>query len=159
MSIEGQNFYPGELATAAQVLSLANEYRRSAATLLASGRSGVPLSWAPYRLVAIHAIELYLNAYLLAAGYSQASVRGLQHNTASRAQLAAVNLRLRQRTAVHLQALSDNREYLVARYDPVPMRVSQLNRLHATLAEIARKVVGFVDPAHPEQEIRGSLAP
>ena len=151
MSIEGHRFYPGEKATAPQIFSLADEYRRSAEALLTIGRNGAPLSWAPYRLVAIHAIELYLNAYLIAAGHSQASVRALQHNTASRAQLATVaNLHLRKRTAAHLQYLSDNREYLVARYDPSPVSVSQLNRLHATLKEVAQKVAGVVQASSQE---------
>lgn len=65
MLIERQSFYPGECATAPELLLLAVEYRRSAESLLTIGRSGVPLSWAPYRLVAIHTIELYLNAYLI----------------------------------------------------------------------------------------------
>lgn len=144
MSFEGQSFYPGENASAGQLLTLAGEYRLSAEALLTLGRNGAPLSWAPYRLVAIHAIELYLNAYLIAAGHSQAAVRRLQHDTASRAQLAAVaKLRLRKRTAAHLQMLSTNREYLVARYDPAPVSVSQLNRLHATLTELAIKVVAL----------------
>ena len=145
MSIEGHRFYPGEKATAQQLMSLAGEYRRSAEALLAIGRNGAPLSWAPYRLVAIHSIELYLNAYLIAAGHSQASVRGLQHSTASRAQLATVgNLRLRKRTVAHLQHLTDNREYLVTRYDPAPISISQLNRLQATMTEVAQKVAGVV---------------
>lgn len=130
MSIEAQNFYPGEKATATELVLLAAEYRRSAEMLLANGRSGAPLSWAPHRLVAIHAIELYLNAFLIAGGHSQASVRALQHNTASRAQLATVaNLRLRKRTVAHLTALSENREYLVARYDPTPARRQRTKRL------------------------------
>lgn len=145
MSIEGQNFYPGEKATAAELVLLAAEYRRSAEMLLANGRNGAPMSWAPYRLVAIHAIELYLNAFLIAGGHSQASVRALQHNTASRAQLATVaNLRLRKRTVAHLTSLSENREYLIARYDPSPVSTSQLNRLHATLTEVALKVAALV---------------
>lgn len=145
MSIEGQSFYPGEKATPAEIVLLAAEYRRSAEMLLANGRSGAPLSWAPYRLVAMHAIELYLNAFLVAGGHSQASVRALQHDTASRSQLATVgNLRLRKRTVAHLISLSENREYLVARYDPSPVSMSQLNRVHATLTEVALKVAALI---------------
>jgi hypothetical protein len=143
MSVEGQRLYPGNSATPAQILSLAAEYRRSAETLLAAGRNGAPLSWTAYRLVALHAIELYLNAYLIAAGHSQQYVRGLQHDTASRAQHAA-ELRLRKRTAEHLQRLSEDREYLVVRYDPSPSSISPLNRLHATLTEVAQKVANRV---------------
>lgn len=141
MSMEGHRFYPGEGASATQILLLADEYRRSADALLNAGRSGCAISWAPYRLVAIHAIELYLSAYLVAAGSRAAEIRAMQHDTAARAQAAAVaKLQLRKRTSAHLQALSDNREYLVARYDPAQTTVSQLNRLQATLAEVAQKI-------------------
>ncbi|OQW45318.1 MAG: hypothetical protein A4S16_13790 [Proteobacteria bacterium SG_bin6] len=141
--MEGKRFYPGERATADQLLSLAAEYRRSAETLLPAGRNGVPLSWAPYRLVAIHAIELYLNAYLIAAGHPHAAVRGLRHDTASRAELAMLaKVDLRRRTVAHLRFLSANREYLVTRYDPAPSStsISQLTRLRATLNEVAEKI-------------------
>lgn len=145
MSMEGQSFYPGERATAAQLLALAAEYRRSAEMLLAAGRSGSPLSWAPYRLVAIHAIELYLNAYLLSAGYRAAEIRALQHDVAARSRLTIVaSLKLRKRTSAHLQSLSSNREYLVTRYDPAPAANSNLNRLHATLVELSEKVCGSI---------------
>lgn len=141
MSMEGQRFFPGEGATAAQILLLANEYRRSADPLLNGRRIGCAISRAPYRLVAIHAIKFYRNAYLIAAGYRAVEIRAMQHDTATRAQSVAVaKLHLRNRRSAHLQTLSDNREYLVARYDPASTTVSQLNRLHATLAEVAKKV-------------------
>lgn len=164
MSMEGHRFYPGERASAAQILLLANEYRRSADSLLNGGRSGCVISWAPYRLVAIHAIELYLNAYLVAAGCRAGEIRAMQHDTAARAQFAAVaNLQLRKRTSAHLQALSDHREYLVARYDPAPATVSQLNRLQATLTEVAQKVAcavaNKVASTPPESEHRVGFAP
>ncbi|MEM7635327.1 MAG: hypothetical protein AAF299_12245, partial [Pseudomonadota bacterium] len=56
--------YPGATASAQQVLQLANEYRTAAHTLLAQGKKKQPLSRAPCRLSAIHAIELYFNALL-----------------------------------------------------------------------------------------------
>ena len=142
MSMEGHRFYPGEGASATQILLLAEEYRRSADALRSAGRNGYVISWAPYRLVAIHAIELYLNAYLVAADCRAVEIRAMGHDTAARAQSAAVaKLQLRKRTSAHLKALSDTREYFVARYDPAPTpaTVSQLNRLDATLAEVAQK--------------------
>lgn len=76
--------YPGEGATAEDVFLLAEEYRKAAGVLLELGRRGEPLSRAPYRLNAIHAIELYLNAQLLIANIAPAQVRSLQHDLAVR---------------------------------------------------------------------------
>lgn len=134
--------YPGDLATPHDIHRLAEEYRRAAHHLLALGRRGDPLSRAPCRLSAIHAIELYLNAFLLHQNHSASSVRAMQHDLAKRTALAIESgLRLRKRTAAHLAAMVDNREYLVTRYGPeMTATVSQINRLTATLDEIAAKV-------------------
>lgn len=125
MSVEGRKFHPGETATARDVLALADEYRRAAETLLPAGRKRSPLSRAPCRLVAIHAIELYLNAYLLRAGLSPAAVRRLQHDSGSRTrQAVTAKLVLRKRTLAHLQRLTERREYLTTRYDCAPTEAS-----------------------------------
>ena|SRR6478736_443364 len=148
MNIEAQTFYPGETATAQQILMLAKEYRRAADALLQIGRKGHTPSRAPYRLVAIHAIELYLNALLLAAGHPSPTLRRLHHNLATRTELAlTAKLKLRGRTTRHLQSLSQTREYLISRYDPNFSGASELNRLAATLAEVAEKVTIAVDQA------------
>ena len=142
MSIEGQKIYPGENATALQVLALADEYRKAAETLLPTGRRGKPLSRAPYRLVAIQAIELYLNALMLSRGLSPADVRALQHDMAARALFTRKSdLVLRKGTVEHLIKLSEWREYLMSRYaaDP-PSRMSPPNRIDATLREVSQKV-------------------
>ena len=140
MSVEGQRFYPGETATAEQILLLANEYRDAADALLQTRHCGTPLSRAPYRLLAIQAIELYLNAHLLRAGHPAGSLRGLQHDLAARSRLAAgAKLILRRRTVGHLESLSRTREYLITRYDPSQSAASQINRLEATLAEVGEK--------------------
>ena len=145
MSIEGQKFYPGNDATALQMLALADEYRKAAETLLPTGRPGKPLSRAPFRMVAIHAIELYLNALMLSRGLPAAKVRGFQHNMAPRALFARTSLSLRQDTISHLFAISESREYLVSRYGAeVPSSLSQLNRLAATLTEVGDKVTKTV---------------
>ena len=146
MSIEGQKFsYPGAVASPRQVLGLAEEYRRAAHALLPTGRRKQPLSHAPYRLVAIHSLELHLNALLLATGHPTARVRGLQHDFATRTDLAiAAGINLRKRTILHLRGLSETREYLITRYDPELSASSQLNRLAATLEEVAEKVATIV---------------
>ena len=141
MTVEGQRFYPDERATAEQVLHLAREYRQAAEKLVECGRRREPLSRAPFRMVAIHAIELYLNALLLAAGRPAGKVRGLHHDLGVRTALAiGVGLRLRKRTVQHLETLSETREYLLTRYDPEASMPSEVNRLLATLTEVSEKV-------------------
>lgn len=134
--------YPGEIATPGEIRLLADEYRKAAHLLQQLGRAGEPLSRAPFRLSAIHAIELYLNALLLHRGYAPSEIRRMQHDLAERTGLAIANgLRLRSRTAAHLNALAQNREYLVTRYGPESSgTASQINRLEATLEEVLKKV-------------------
>ncbi len=133
---------PGDRATPSQLQALADEYRAASKVLLEHRRRGVPLSDQPFRLTAIHAVELYLNAFLLGREHSASQVRKLQHNLFARADLARKEgLTLRKRTIEHLQSLSTAREYLVSRYAPeLAKTMSQLNRLEATLDEVASKV-------------------
>jgi hypothetical protein len=130
-------------------LELAEEYRKAAHQLAQLGRRRAVLSMAPYRLNAIHAVELYLNAILLHAGHGPSRIRGLQHDLAARAELAiASGLLLRQRTANHLKAMTGAREYLVSRYCPeTTATLSQINRLAATLDEVASKALALIGSA------------
>lgn len=134
--------YPGDNATPAQVHALADEYRRASQTLLGLGRSREPLTRAPFRLAAIQAIELYLNAFLLRRDYKPSGIRALQHDLGERAELAfAKGLTLRKKTAAHLVAMSADQEYVATRYGPeLAEEMSEINRLMATLEEIANKV-------------------
>lgn len=148
--------YPGSTATPEHIVALAEEYRRAAVALIRAGRKGEPLSRAPGRLCAIHAIELYLNAFLLAGGTPPEEVRSHFHNLAARAERAiASGLVLRKRTAEHLRKMTDDREYLVSRYGPeMTSTLSQLNRLLATLEEVAKKTrkrTGVEQPSVPER--------
>ena len=151
MSVEGQKLYPGDEATPRQILMLADEYRRAASALLPTVRRRKPLSRAPYRLVALQAIELYLNALMLHRGYPAARLRALQHNMAPRALFAkTAGLSLRKATFEHLLELAETREYLVSRYGPeFSSSLSQLTRLAATLREIAEKVTVILDRGPP----------
>lgn len=55
--------------------------------------------------------------------------------------MTAAGLVLRLRTARHVAAVARDRKYLVARYGPdCPGSASQVNRLLATLDEVAAKV-------------------
>lgn len=142
-----QSDYPGSNASAWQLLSLAHEYRGSCLLLLARREGMEPHQLAPARLLAIQAIELYLNALLLDAGKAPQTIRGFQHDLSARARLAADRgLVLRARTAEHLAGLTTRREYLTARYGPELLGTqSQLNRLTATLEEVAHKVTARVN--------------
>ncbi len=139
---DAPNPYPGALASPGDVLQLATEYHEAARLLATRGRRGQPISRAPYRLAAIHAVELYLNAFLLHAGLGHGRVRGLQHDLAARTDLSLEHgLLLRKRTATHLRSMGAAREYLVSRYGPeLSSSLSELNRLSATLGEVADKV-------------------
>lgn len=139
--------YPGEAASAAQLLKLADEYRAAAHLLLKEqSRPKQPLSRAPFRLTAIHAIELYLNALLLHAGMDAAAIRGMKHDLSRRAKTAITKgLVLRRLTASHLDTIMGNREYLTSRYGAeMTSSESQINRLTATLDEVAAKVAKVV---------------
>lgn len=132
--------YPGASASADDILNLAQHYKMAAAVL--GEHSPRRKLHIPRRFLALHSIELYLNAFLLAKGHDSKAIRGLQHNIRERSQMAiGAGLKLRRRTAEHLAALTSNREYLVTRYDPeMAPTLTQVTRVMATLEELAKKV-------------------
>lgn len=136
---------------------MAMEYHKAAQILITCGRRGKPISRAPYRLAAIHAVELYLNAFLLHSGLEHGRVRGLQHDLAARADLSLERgLQLRKRTATHLRTMADAREYLASRYGPELLSsLSEINRLSATLGEVAGKVGMIVSNPQRHRGIKG----
>lgn len=137
--------YPGEAASSVQLLQLANQYRKAAHTLLGQGKAKKPLSWAPCRLSAIHAIELYFNALLIDKGIDHAQVRNLRHCLSQRLELAGKGLNLKKKTSDHLIDMTSNREYLVTRYGAeMPASMSEITRLRATLDEVGDKVSKIV---------------
>ena len=146
MSAVSRLQYPGDGATAEDLLRLAEEYQKAAELLIKQGQKGAPLTWAPCRLAAIHAIELFLSALLRHNGNEASEIRGMQHDLGKRAERAMhIGLRLRKRTADHLAAMVGSKEYLVIRYGPeMTATVSQINRLTATLNEVAKKVTVMI---------------
>jgi hypothetical protein len=153
--------YPGELASPQQIQELAEEYHRAANQLLTLGRPGKPLTRAPFRLSALQAIELYLTALLLHRGHNPVQIRKMQHDLWARTEHAvATGLRLRAKTVRHLQTLSQNREYLITRYGPeLAATASQINRLTATLDEVAAKVTTLISqPSRTSQPPAGGQA-
>jgi hypothetical protein len=139
--------YPGSSASVREILDLANSYYQASIVLFGeSQKKLVPLSCAPARMAAIHAIELYLNAFLRHEGAAPEEIRKRMHNLAE--PNLADKLKLRKRTALHLEAMTARREYLIARY--APERVTdhtELNRLSATLVEVMKKVGGYIGSA------------
>ena len=138
--------YPGSTAEAPEILDLACAYHRAATALYETASKSVPLSRAPVRMCAIHAIELYVNAFLRHEGVSPREIRGRLHNLSDLRLVST--LRLRVKTAQHLETLFEKREYLISRYGPeLTSEHSQLNRLTATLEEVAAKVGRYLAPA------------
>lgn len=155
--------YPGDQASPYDMNRLADFYRDAAHRSSGSIQMGDPLSAGPMRLLAIHSIELNLSAFLLLQGSTWAAIRKMGHDLAARLECATGRgLVLRERTAAHIRAIARDREYLVARYGPDCLSTaSQLNKLLATLEEVARKVSRAVaDAPSPQPNARrGSGSP
>lgn len=139
-SLASTSDYPGSHASAREVLDLANSYYQAAMVLFGEHQKRLlPFSSAPARMCAIHAIELYLNAFLRHEGIAASEIRKRMHNLAE--PLFTSKLKLRKKTSLHLEALTARREYLIARYAPERVKDhTELNRLSATLVEIMMKV-------------------
>ncbi|MEB3043106.1 MULTISPECIES: hypothetical protein [unclassified Rhizobium] len=133
------NEYPGSNANPLEVLDLANAYFSASELLFSEGEKHVALAIAPARMCAIHAIELYLNAFLRHEGVAPEEIRKRMHNLVE--PMFVAKLKLRKKTALHLEAMTAKREYLISRYAPKQAREpTDLNRLAATLAEVMKKV-------------------
>jgi hypothetical protein len=141
--------YPGREASVHDILELASHYRMAAILLGECAPRGKPLSHTPRRFLALHSIELHLNAFLLAKGHEPKKIRRLQHDIGERSRWAKdAGLIFRKRTEAHLATLK--REYLVTRYDPTAA-LSQVNRVMATLDELSQKVRKVIEGAAPLQ--------
>lgn len=135
--------YPGSQAEIHEILELAEAYYAAAIALFQSAQKEAPLSYAPARLCSIHAIELYLNAFLRHQGIPPEEIRGRMHNLADPTFVAA--LKLRKKTATHLATMTERREYLISRYAPeLASQHTELNRLTATLIEIMTKATKHI---------------
>lgn len=131
--------YLSESASSRTVLRLAEQYKEAAVRLseVTSKSNHIP-----QRLLALHSMELFLNALLLAKGVDHETIRALEHDLAERMRMASqAGLVLRKRTEAHLTSLSSCREYHVIRYAPeLTGTISQVNRVMATLDELSQKV-------------------
>ena len=155
--------YPGERASAHGLHRLADVYRDAACRAAGSMQRGDPLTAAPMRLLALQSIELNLSAYLVLGGMPAGEIRRLGHDLAARLALAGgAGLVLRRKTAAHVAAAARDREYLLARYGPELLGgVSQVNRLLATMDEVASKVgkaflAASAAPAYRHRDVDGA---
>ena len=149
------NSYPGDHASPYEMNRLADFYRDAAHRCSGSILIGDPISAGPMRLLAIHSIELNLSAYLLLQGSPWPAIRKMGHDLTARLERATERgMVLRERTSAHIRAIARDREYLIARYGPDCLSTaSQMNRLLATLEEVARKVSRAVADCVPSQPI------
>nr|WP_234914425.1 hypothetical protein [Rhizobium rhizogenes]QCL09444.1 hypothetical protein pC5.7c_577 [Rhizobium rhizogenes]QCL09612.1 hypothetical protein pC5.8a_120 [Rhizobium rhizogenes] len=131
--------YPAKAAGVRDILNLAQQYQDAASKL---GEGSSKPNQAPRRLLALHTMELYLNAFLLAKGVDPTTIRGFRHDLGERTRLASdAGLILRKRSVAHLATLSSRNEYDAISYAPELMStLSQMNRLMATVDELSRRV-------------------
>ena len=143
----GTEYCPGDGMDALSTLALAGEFAQASKALRKLGRMRQAQSHAPFRFAALHAIELYLAAYLRLHGLDNAELRSTGHRFCTKAELAREHgLQLRKKTHAHLVELSGNREYQAVRYDTAMLpRLTQINRLEATRDELAAKVTMMVE--------------
>lgn len=140
--------YPGSTASVWQIEELALAYYQGAIVLCKNaesleGHTLATIHYAPVRLCAIHAIELFLNAYLKHEGVPVEKIRGRMHNLADPEFVSHLNIK--KKTAEHLKMMSERREYLISRYAPDMMsKHSEISRLLTTLKEIMTKVCGYL---------------
>lgn len=125
-----------------ELVELAQSYVAASEAYLALNKKTSSLAQAPYRFNAIHAIELYLTAYLQLNKHEPQEIRDLQHDLKERTQRATkAGLILRKRTIRHLGKLTSSREYVETRYHPAALKkLSQPTQLLATLTEVREKV-------------------
>jgi hypothetical protein len=130
--------YPGATATVADLIAMAEEYRRAAHLLLDPSTSSLARAKAPGRYCALHAIELFGNAVSRHDGMKHGEIRCRNHDLDHTHLLD--RLVLRTKTRSHLLSMTQGREYLRLRYAPDMLDdLAPVNRLLATLDEVAKK--------------------
>jgi hypothetical protein len=118
-------------ATPEEILGLAEEYANTAVHLFE--QKDKALGHRPAHLCALHAIELYLHAFLKFRGATSGRIKARQHDLWH--QEFAERLDLDTKTCKHLRDLSETREYRTLRYAPQQPH-SPKNRMERTLQAI-----------------------
>jgi hypothetical protein len=139
-------YFPGDSMDSLKTLALAAEYEQASIALRKLARRGEFQSFAPFRLAALHALELYFVSFLRMHGVANTEIRSTGHQFCAKMELAArYGFSVRKRTCDHLAQLTGNREYLVTRYDTTMLPLlTQVNRLEATLKEVGANVTLIV---------------
>jgi hypothetical protein len=139
--------HPGDGMDARSTLALAAEFAQASKALRSLGRNKNLESFAPFRLAALHSIELYLAAYLRLHGLDNSELRSTGHRLCEKLERASQHgLLLRKKTQKHLSSLTESREYLIVRYDTTMLPLlTKINRLEATRDELAAKVTLIVE--------------
>ena len=133
--------YPGSEASPNELYWLATSYRDAATQLMILYMPGDRTSLAPMRLCALQEIELYLAAYLREKGMLPTEVRRFNHNSADMAHEARNRgLALKRKVQDRLESARENREYLLARYEPRLPKLLEPNAIFSTLRELHVKV-------------------
>lgn len=147
---KGCDPYPGSTAEVTDIIDLAEAYYDAANALIQAAKKRGRLSYAPARFVSIHAIELFLNAFLRHHGAPPEEVRGRLHNLSDDGFRS--ELKLRKKTAQHLVDMTQKREYLISRYAPEQVaKHTELTRLNATLKEIRKKTLAHLQPGDVQE--------
>lgn len=123
----------GLAVEAADFVRRADAHRADALAPLVAGRG------APCRVCAVHALDLYLVAFLTARAVVPDRGRGAPALAAHARQAAKAGLALRPRTLEFLEAMAHGREDVVAR-DETALGLGGGNRLAATLEEVGSRV-------------------
>jgi hypothetical protein len=143
--------YPGDSATAQQLLELADQYFNAALTTRAKQvKPRQRLTWAPTRLLYVHAIELYLNAWLRKKNVANATLRGMKHSLSERYNEAArLGLTLPDSAQRNLVQVEHENAYVVVRYGPERLReLSNPMQLEGSLIAVRKAVLSaFTVPA------------
>lgn len=146
MTVKIPSHCPGARAEPFEILALAAVYR-AAATQLLEATPSTTIDFAPARLCALQAMELYLCAFLRSKGTTPTEIRSWMHDIAHHSESARrLGLNLRVRTVRHIHRIAQGREYVAVRYDPSMPLIAPTNRLQATLDELAVKVSRLMAP-------------
>lgn len=123
-----------------ELLRLAGCYAR-AALRAQPVTNGNQVNSAPSRLLLIHAIELYLTAYLRHCGVPHGDMLTLNHKLHERALRARENgLPLGDKTLRRLENVDNRQEYKAVRYAPAAYQQSPVNQLESILIDVQRKL-------------------
>jgi HEPN domain-containing protein len=143
--------YPGDHIDGVALLGMAKSYHEAADRLRAALTPCKNGDYAPWRLLALHAIELYLSAAMLRHDHDMAVVRSSSHDLEKKLNLLLKDgMRFSEKTCHVLRLVSQDRHYVRARYAPDMVKeMMPITRLNAALSDVAALMSRQVVPARP----------